>query len=272
MRATVLVDNIKNEELEAAGEWGLAIYIEHEGKKILLDTGSSDLFVTNARKLGISLEQVDFAVLSHAHCDHGGGMKEFFQENSQATMYLQKSCGEDCYYKKLFVRSYVGLPKNILKTFRNRITYVEGKKEVCDRVYLVPHTTEGLEKLGKRDNMYRKTKWGLRPDDFSHEHSLVIDTDRGLVIFNSCSHGGAVNIIREVRQAFPHKEVYGLIGGFHLFGKPADYVRQLGQEIKDTGISYVCTGHCTGKHAYKVLKEELGDTLHQLQVGLVIEV
>ena len=37
MRATVLVDNIKNEELEAAGEWGLAIYIEHEGKKILLE-------------------------------------------------------------------------------------------------------------------------------------------------------------------------------------------------------------------------------------------
>ena len=96
MKATILVDNIKNEELGAAGEWGLAIYIEHEGKKILLDTGSSDLFATNAKKLGISLEQVDFAVLSHAHCDHGGGMKEFFQENSEATMYLQKSCGEDC--------------------------------------------------------------------------------------------------------------------------------------------------------------------------------
>lgn len=50
MKIKVLIDNIENDEL--AGEWGLAIYIEHNGKKILLDTGGSDLFLTNAEKNG----------------------------------------------------------------------------------------------------------------------------------------------------------------------------------------------------------------------------
>ena len=51
MKATVLSDNIACGNI--GGEWGLCIYIEYQGKKILLDTGSSDLFLKNAEKLGI---------------------------------------------------------------------------------------------------------------------------------------------------------------------------------------------------------------------------
>ena len=40
----------------------------------------------------------------------------------------------------------------------------------------------------------------------------------------------------------------------------------LGIEVKD--IDYVCTGHCTEKHAYEILKEELGDRLEKMMVGL----
>ncbi len=58
--------------------------------------------------------------------------------------------------------------------------------------------------------------------DYSHEQSLVVDTEKGPVIFNSCSHGGAANIINEVTQTFPNKKIYGLVGGFHLFNKTED--------------------------------------------------
>ena len=79
MKATVLVDNISCNEL--AGEWGLSIYIEYGDKKILLDTGASELFLENAEKMGVSIKEVDYAVLSHAHYDHSNGMKAFFENN-----------------------------------------------------------------------------------------------------------------------------------------------------------------------------------------------
>ena len=116
--------------------------------------------------------------------------------------------------------------------------------------------------------MYQKTSRGYVFDDFSHEQSLVIDTDKGLVIFNSCSHGGASNIINEVQNTFKDKKVYGLVGGFHLFNKTEQEVRDLAHKIKETNIEYICTGHCTKEAAYNILNEELGDKLHQLHVGL----
>lgn len=69
----------------------------------------------------------------------------------------------------------------------------------------------------------------------------------------------------------PDKKVYGLIGGFHLFNKSESEIRQVAGKIKSTGISYVCTGHCTKDRAYNIMKEELGDLLEQLHVGLVME-
>lgn len=269
MKATVLVDNIADKGLK--GEWGLSIFIEYGIRKILLDTGASDLFLKNAEKIGLSVKDVDFAVLSHAHYDHSRGMKAFFRENSKAKFYLQKSADENCYFKKWIIRRYIGLPKNILTEYRDRIVRVDGDCALCEGVYLISHKTPGLEENGKRENMAKKTPDGFRADDFSHEQSLVIETDKGLVIFNSCSHGGAANIINEVAETFPGKTVYGLIGGFHLYNKSEKEVRALAGKIKETGIRYVCTGHCTKDKAYRILKEELGDILHQLHVNLVME-
>ena len=109
-------------------------------------------------------------------------------------------------------------------------------------------------------------------DDFSHEQSLVFDTKEGLVIFNSCSHGGADVIIREAEAAFPGKQIYGLIGGFHLFRSEDQEVRELADRIRKTGIRRICTGHCTGERAMEILKEELGDMAEQIYTGFEIEV
>ena len=48
-------------------------------------------------------------------------------------------------------------------------------------------------------------------------------------------------------------------------------MRALGQRIKETGIEEIYTGHCTGKKAFAILKEELGMAAHQLHVGLEME-
>lgn len=265
-RATVIVDNKACGAL--AGEWGLSILVEYDNKKILVDAGASELFAENMEKLGLSMEDIDYAVLSHAHYDHANGMPRFFKENSRAKFYLREGTAENCYSRRSFFRKYIGIPRHILRDYADRIEMVSGDYELMKGVWLIPHKTKGLEEIGRREKMYRRTARTWRPDDFSHEQSLVADTDKGLVIINSCSHGGAVNIIREVGETFPDRHIYGLIGGLHLFNKPDDEVRGTAREIKATGIEFVCTGHCTKDRAYQIMKEELGEHLEQLRVGL----
>lgn len=269
MKATVLVDNMGTDALK--GEWGLCIYIEYGEKKILLDAGSSGLFAENAKKLGLSLEDIDYGVLSHAHYDHGNGMVPFFRLNDRAKFYLQDACGENCYSQKWIFRKYIGLPRGILHEYRDRIVLVAGDCTIADGIWLVPHKTPGLSKVGEREKMYLKGSRGWRPDDFSHEQSLVFDTPKGLVIFNSCSHGGADRIITEVLSTFPDKRAFALIGGFHLFHKSGEEVRAFAKRVSDTGIEAIYTGHCTGNSAYGILREVLGERARQFKVGFVME-
>ena len=267
-KITVIVDNISDSGVK--GEWGLSILAEYKEKKILLDAGGSNLFLKNLESLGIDVKDIDYAILSHAHSDHAGGLPGFLDNNRKAKLYLRESTAEDCYMKLLFFRSYVGIPKNLLDDYSDRIEIVSGDYHLMEGLYLIPHKTGNLAAPGKRDKMLRRTQNGWRADDFSHEQSLVLDTEKGLVIINSCSHGGAANIINEVKNTFPEKKVYGLIGGFHLFNKSKSEIHNLAERIRETGIEYVCTGHCTKNRAYKILKDELGDMVELMKAGYEI--
>ena len=110
-----------------------------------------------------------------------------------------------------------------------------GKYKLYENVYLIPHMTKGLETIGAANKMYIRDGRRWRPDDFAHEQSLVIEEEDGLIIFNSCSHGGADNIINEVSKLF-EKPAKMMIGGFHIFQKGETEIRQLAEKIKATGV------------------------------------
>ena len=270
MKATVLIDNITKNSLKK--EWGLCIYINYNDKKYLLDSGSSAKFAKNADALGISLSQIDFGILSHAHYDHSNGMKKFFKLNKKAPFLLRDAAGETCYHHQSnFINFYIGIKKGWLKKFSERITFASGKYKIDEGVYLLPHSTEGLEKIGERANLYIKENGRIVPDSFKHEQSLVFETEKGLVIYSSCSHGGADNIIKEVQKAFPEKNIYAIIGGFHLFVLSDEEVRAFAHRVEQTGIQHVITGHCTGQRAYEILHQELGDKVQQMYSGMELE-
>lgn len=266
MQAIVLIDNIPDNNLTP--EWGLSILIHYKDKTILLDTGASSNFSHNAEKLKLDLFAVDYAVLSHAHYDHADGMEAFFQINEKAKFYLRNGCGECCYKKKWIFPKYIGIKKGILEKYQDRIVYAKGDYEICGGVRLIPHKGGDFTEIARKANLYMKKNGRLRPDDFSHEQSLVFETDRGMVVFNSCSHGGADHIIREVQEAYPGRKIYAMIGGFHLFKMSDDEVRVFAKRVRRTGIEKIYTGHCTGERAYRILHEELGDCVQQLKTGL----
>lgn len=277
MKLTALIENKATGNL--SGEHGLAVHIEYNGKQYLLDTGASNQFQNNAIKLGIDLKSIDNAALSHCHYDHSGGYGEFFSKNSKAKVYLQ-SAARELYYAKLgFIKKYIGIPRGILDTYSDRFVFVDGDYEIDEGVWLISHKTIGLAAQGKKAHMYRKTEKGFAPDDFQHEQSLVFDLKNGLVILNSCCHGGVDKIIEEVMETFHGKEVLAIIGGFHLMGiigaksmsgKPEN-VRALGKRLFDLNVKHIYTCHCTGDPAYKILKENLGERLQYFSTGTIVE-
>ena len=154
MKVTVLVDNISGKSL--GGEWGLSFYIEYRDKVVLLDTGLSGLFAENADRLGLDLNAVDYAVLSHAHDDHANGFDTFFERNDHAPLFVARECGENCYdfdaesqqYK------YAGIPRGILERHADRIVRAENDMLISEGIRLLGHNTPDLDQLGLMEQMY----------------------------------------------------------------------------------------------------------------------
>ena len=269
MLAKILVDNIGDKDYKS--EWGLSVYIKHKGKNILLDTGASSRFRDNAHKMGVDLEEVDFGVLSHAHYDHADGLPCFFKTNSKADFYLSAECKENCYGKRWIFGKYIGIKRGVMEEFSSRIKYIGEKTKLFEGAYILPHGEGDFSHIGKKAGLFVKESKKTVPDSFRHEQSLILRTEKGLVIFNSCSHIGVENIINEVCKAFPDEKIAAYIGGLHLYRSDESDVLSLAQTVKKLGIEKIYTGHCTGDKAFDILKKELGDKLVQLKVGLEIE-
>lgn len=270
MKVTVLIENTASEGLTA--EWGLSLYIEFQGRSYLLDAGGSDAFVQNAKVLGIGLENVDAAVLSHAHFDHSDGLDAFCSLNDRAPIYIRSSVRENCYSWHHRFPKYIGVQRGMLKKHAQRWVRVDGDHELAQGVTLVPHKMEGLRSKGKAAQMYvRKGLW-LVPDSFVHEQSLVFETGQGLVVFSSCSHSGIDSILDEIARTYPGRPVRAMVGGFHLVRTPPREVRLLALRLKKMGAPKLYTGHCTGEQAMEILREQLPEQVHAMTTGMTFEI
>ena len=276
IKVTVLMENTTDEGYKC--EHGLSLFIETDSKRILLDSGSSKLFMENADELMAKPENADFCVLSHGHYDHSGGFKDLLDKNEKLKIYAMKGFDGN-YYSGNGGLHYIGVPEDLLNSYRENFIVVDSFKEISDGIYLVPHTTKGLEKTGERARLYVKEGDEYIPDNFMHEMSLVIDTCKGLVIFNSCSHSGLENIIKEVKEKFHDKKIYGFFGGLHMKGKVDGTeictftdkdLDDLADAVKKEGIEVLYTGHCTGKEGYDKLEKRLPGTLYHLRAGRII--
>lgn len=271
LKVRVLVEN--SECRDCAGEHGLSLFIERNGQRILLDAGKSALFAENAMQLGIDLESADFAVLSHSHYDHADGFETFFEKNHHAKLYIREECGEIYFSRHGEEFKYIGPKQGMLARHKDRIIYVNEDHYTIPHtdVFLVPHNSEKLSVIGEKARLYKEENGEMVPDDFSHEQSLVIRTVKGLVVFNSCSHGGPANILREVLQCEPGNKIYAYIGGLHLSKYSDADVSDFAKVLKGLAVERIITGHCTGDRACEILREELGEKLEVMHSGMVIE-
>ena len=270
MEIKVLMDNMAQGNL--LSEWGLSVYIEYGQKHILLDGGTTGEFVKNAQAMGVDLSSVDFAVLSHAHYDHADGLEAFFEKNGHAKVYIRAGAEENCYKETEEGYKYIGIKPGLLQQYASRIRFIEGDFSPEPGIYVLPHKSEGMEEAGRKARMFIKKDGRWQQDTFAHEQSLVFDTRKGLVIFNSCSHGGGDKILEEVRKTFPDKKIYALFGGLHLHATGEEDVRALADRIRHSKIEKIFTGHCTGEEALHILQDELGDVVEGFYSGFNLKI
>ena len=102
---------------------------------------------------------------------------------------------------------------------------------------------------------------------------MALEDNNELLIFNSCSHNGILNIIETVKRKFPEKPIRSYVGGLHLskpysdYHENDEYLNQLIEKLKVQNIN-IYTGHCTGKYVLDYMKEKMGNTIHEINTGM----
>lgn len=274
MKISVLVENttVSKVPQNVKPEHGLSFYIETCGKKILFDTGQSDLFINNAEKMGINISEVDDLVISHGHIDHGGGIKHFLKANDKAKVWMHKSSKEKLYTKIVgFLPFYIGLDQRTLNDYSHRIMYIEHNFEIATGILLSVDIPKNFPQPESNRYLYVKRYNRLIHDNFKHEIMMTIKEPDGCILFTACSHSGIVNMIDRyaVDSLFPLKAVFG---GFHLYNpmnkkneKPS-YINLLLKKLQNFDTVFY-TGHCTGIKNYTNLKFILKDKIEYFHSG-----
>ncbi len=248
---------------------------------MLFDTGASALFKENAGLLDVSLDDIDFVVLSHGHFDHGGGLRAFLTANTDAPVYLKEEAFGRHYIRLLGIfKKYIGLDQSLLGEFGRRFSFVREFTEIDKGIYLLPAILNNHARpLGNR-KLFTLAEGHLVPDGFAHELMLVVREQDGLVVLTGCSHSGILNMIESVEAQFTGETIKAVLGGFHLtnpvtgrMAEKREDVAALGRRLRDKpNLMRVYTGHCTGEEAYGVLESEMGEKLARFSTGLRITV
>lgn len=263
MKITTLMENKPCADCYAA-EHGLSLFIEAKTKTILFDSGPSEAFADNAEKLGVDLGKVDIAILSHGHYDHSGGMLRFLQLNSKAPVYMQKDAFEEHFNNQM---KDIGVDPELRNS--GRIVFTDGEQKLAEGVTLYTCNDAKLMRPIETNGMTVKRDGVLHPEDFRHEQYLLIEENGCRYLFSGCSHKGIINITNWFRPNV-------LVGGFHFMGVELDeagkaFLTEAAETLCKFDTTYY-TGHCTGVEQYEFMKNLMGDRLHYISSGSVVNV
>ncbi len=273
MKISVLIENdLINQKFKAAH--GLCLHIKTHHHRILFDFGPDSSYLENAKEMGILIEDVDIAFLSHGHTDHGGGIPTFLEVNEKAKIYVHgEALGTFYSRQENGVMKDIGVPKAI----RNNpgIVKIEGITKIDEHLTVISGVA-GQELIPPgNETMYKEKDGKDVPDDFGHEQSLLIEEEGKLFLFSGCGHRGIVNIVEKVKELKGRYPDH-VIGGFHI-KKPSKisfdetYVHRLGERLMETGSNYH-TCHCTGQKMYRKLSKVMDEKIQYIVTGSELEI
>lgn len=253
----IIVPLVENLEVDGfQSEKGLSLYIEVKGIKIIFDTGRTDIFMKNATKLGIDINNIDFFIVSHGHSDHFGGINYLSSKIKESSrIYVAKESLDD------FDFNFYGKKRGIGRYKESKIKSVDFNNilEISENIFLIK-----TEKKEKSNNFLRDGKI----DDFNHEIHLIIIENSKVNIITGCCHSGVLNLLQSVKELFPSKKINSLVGGLHTRSyiiKPIKLIKLI-LNLKAYNISKLILGHCTGEKTKAFMKVFLNN-ISNIKIG-----
>jgi 7,8-dihydropterin-6-yl-methyl-4-(beta-D-ribofuranosyl)aminobenzene 5'-phosphate synthase len=250
-------------------DWGYSALVEYGGKHILFDTGNNaQIFAQNVKVSGVDLKKLDFAVISHRHGDHTGGMNYLLTVNPQVKIFAPKegfgvfgASLPGTFYRQDaslpdYMRYYNGKPPQML-TFGTpwpsaNFVLIDGVTEAAPGISVIATVSQTPGTLELR------------------ELSLAIETPKGLILVVGCSHPGIERIVEA--SAVLDKHVYAIVGGLHLVTTPESEITRIVTALHDKWkVDCVALGHCTGEPAFAAFQRAFGVHYNYAGLGSVIE-
>jgi len=256
MKLSVLTENTASGKFLA--EHGLSYYIESD-INILFDTGHSDGFLKNAKKLKIDIDRIKTVVLSHGHWDHGDGLRYISDK--------KLICHPDVFQKRYRKgdKENIGLELsfNELKN-KFEILYTRLPFEISKNIIFLGE----IPRLNSFESQTTSFVLENNTDDFIIDDSgLVIKMENEIVIISGCAHSGICNIIEYAKKITGINKIRAVIGGFHL--------KQINTQTKETirylksqEIEELYPSHCTDLPALSAFYNEFG--IKHLKAGMTL--
>ncbi|MGC8999266.1 MAG: MBL fold metallo-hydrolase [Candidatus Bathyarchaeia archaeon] len=232
---------------------------------VLFDAGiSPNGVITNAKRMGINLAEIECIVLSHGHYDHFGGLpaivKAINKDNLPIIVHEDMFKTRGVLSPNGTIRKYPPFPtEEKVKPAR----YVKTKQPylIADDLILVTGEIPRKTNFEKGDLPHRAFidgKW--QPDPWIwDDRTLIINIkNKGLVVISGCAHAGIINTTLYAQQLTEVKIIHAILGGFHLAGKDCEpRINQTVKQLKRIKPNLVAPSHCTGWRGNYAIAEAL---------------
>ncbi|WP_313114223.1 MBL fold metallo-hydrolase [Pseudescherichia sp.] len=240
LKVTVLLENRKAKQADGLiCRPGLSLLIEDDITRILFDTGPDNSFIHNAEKMGVSLEHIDWVVLSHGHYDHCGGLKHL---HKLPKVLCHPGVYDHKYAGVKILNRFIAIKKisTQLPSVKHDFFFTKKPYEISNK-FIWSGEIASAKSYG-----YVKGE-RVEPDVLKDEGVLIYKSGKGLVIFTGCGHKGLRNIIEHCKRLTGVSTIYAIIGGMHLRHAMPWSLMSLRSYIKAVNPEQIFTCHCTGK-------------------------
>ncbi|MEE4356524.1 MAG: MBL fold metallo-hydrolase [Desulfococcaceae bacterium] len=274
-RLTILCENSVGLPFKVVGEHGFACYLENEKGCWLFDTGQGFGIIQNSLALKKDLRKIESVLISHGHYDHTGGLPAVLGMRGECEVYGHPAMFTERYILFQGIKRDIGIPfrRSFLESLGADFRLHTGMTEVGPGIFLtgeIPRKTD-FEKGDANMTACMPDGKIVQPDPIPDDLSLIVNSDKGLILVLGCAHAGLVNILNYVTEQTGQDRIYAVIGGTHLGFCSETQFTETVNALNHYGVERIGVSHCTGLQNAARLRSLMQDRFFFGCVGAVLE-